>query len=289
VRFDPVSKSNPRAWLRATIGLVIVTGLVVVGLLVHSIWGSATLSYTITDDTVGIRYGPTFARIPRSQITDVRIHDELTGARRHFGTAITGLYQGAWSFRETGRITLYATDLDRLVVIEAEGRQWGISPADPEGFMQVLMSGGTGTFEPVRRASTPGLLALSLLPVAAIALSLMVIYPFLSVAGKVFYELDADALVIHGGNRRVKIPYATVTGVEVKNPVGRPWRIFGVSLPGLYWGDFSWRGAGPSLKMYATSLRPLVVVSCGKRTYGISPKDPDEFVAELKRRLGARR
>lgn len=253
----------------------------------HAVWGSATLSYTLTQDTVEIRYGPTRVRIPRAEITEARIHDELTGGRRLFGTAYSGLYQGLWSFRETGRITLYATRLERLVVIETPNERWGVSPRDPDAFTRALLSGGTGTFEPERRGEIAGLLALTLVPIVLIALCLGILYEFFGIAitGKLHYELDANAVVIHGGSRRIKIPYDKITGVEVKHPQGKPWKLFGASLPGLYWGDFSWREIGPALKIYATSLRPLVVISCGRRTYGLSPRDPDGFVAELKRRL----
>lgn len=285
MRFDPV-KSNSKAWTNGSIALVVLVGLGVIGLIVYSAWGGATLSYAITASHVEIEYGPSLIQIPRAEIEEVRILDQVSGGRRLFGTSMPGLRQGVWSFRETGRITLYATTLDRLVVIVTQDGQWGISPEDPEGFVRALETGGAANFEPPRQRGSWGIVALGMVPLFSFALVFVIIVPFARIAGRFYYELANDAVLIHGESRPIKLPYAEITSVEVKQPEGRPRKWFGASLPGFYWGDFSWRAAGPNLRLYASSLRPLVVISSGRRTFGLSPAEPEKFVAELKRRLG---
>src|SRR5690606_24932594 len=125
MRFEPV-KSNPKAALWSMMGLVILLALVLVGVIVYSAWGGATLSYALTESGVEIVYGPSHVHIPREEITGVQVYERLSGGRRLFGTALPRLRQGLWSFNETGRITLYASTTDGMVVIETAGGRWGI-------------------------------------------------------------------------------------------------------------------------------------------------------------------
>lgn len=284
MRFEPV-KSNPKAALWSMMGLVILLALVLVGVIVYSAWGAATLSYALTESGVEIVYGPSHVHIPREEITGVQVYERLSGGRRLFGTALPRLRQGLWSFNETGRITLYASTTDGMVVIETAGGRWGITPEVPRAFAEALETGATGQYPPRGRENPAGMVAMLLVPLFIVGLSFALIFPYFRIAGRLRYELARDGLLIHGGSRPIKIPYREITGVEVKEPQGRPWKVFGVGLPGFYWGDFSWRALGPKLQLYATSLRPLVVISRGRRTVGISPRDPEAFVAELKRRL----
>src|SRR5690606_22595573 len=119
--------------------------------------------------------------------------------RRIVGTNMSGLYEGTWSFAETGRITLYATSLRPLTVIETPGRKWGISPADPEAFLTALQTGSPARFEPPTAGTPWGVIALLALPVL---LSGVLIYMFVyltRLSRDLRYELSASELVIYGG------------------------------------------------------------------------------------------
>lgn len=62
-------------------------------------------------------------------------------------------------------------------------------------------------------------------------------------------------------------------------------RILGTGMPGLYWGRFWWKQAGPGLRLYVTRYKPLVLISAGGLTYGVTPREEGRFVEELRRRL----
>src|SRR5690606_20488460 len=88
--FEPV-KSNPKAALWSMMGLVILLALVLVGVIVYSAWGGATLSYALTESGVEIVYGPSHVHIPREEISGVQVYGRLSGGRRLFGTALPRL------------------------------------------------------------------------------------------------------------------------------------------------------------------------------------------------------
>lgn len=279
----PKPKPRPLLWTIAAIALL--GFLLPAGLSIYTLWGASTLTYEITPDEVLIVYGPSTSRIEREAIQSVRMVDRPTQGRRHVGTSIPGHYQGRWSFAETGPVTLYATSLERLVIVEAEERKWGISPRDAEGFLAAVESGEKGSFPPVPSDDFGGFAVLGLLPLLlALALGFTVAY-LLRVIRGIRYELAPDGLLIHGGWKPIRLPYDKVERVEIAEPEGSPLKSFGVALPDLYWGSFSWMQAGPNLKLHATRLRPLVLITFGKLTYGVSPEEPERFVAALKERL----
>lgn len=268
-------------------GIFIGTAAIAIGaiaLMVYTIWGALTMRYDVTPRGLTIHFGPSRIEMARDEITEVEIHASLTRARRRFGTAFPGFYQGRWSFAETGPISLYATSLDTLVVIETERERYGISPEDPAAFLRALEAGEPAQFSAVSRDAAWGLSALGVGLLIILLLSVVIVGQS-RVRGRIAYELGPDVLVIHGGLRPITIPYATITSARIDSPQGWPWKSFGTSVPGLHWGSFSWKQAGPNLKLYATRLRPLVLISCGRKTYGISPEDPEAFLAELQKRL----
>ncbi|HLS90915.1 MAG TPA: PH domain-containing protein [Limnochordia bacterium] len=268
-------------------GIFIGTAAIAVGaiaLMAYTIWGALTMRYDVTPQGLTIHFGPSRIEMARDEITEVEIHSSLTRARRLFGAALPGFYQGRWSFAETGPISLYATSLDTLIVIETEKARYGISPENPEAFLQALERGERAQFPAASRNAAWGMSALGVGFVIFLLL-FAILFAQGGVRGRIAYELGPDALVIYGGFRPVTIPYATMTGARIDSPQGWPWKSFGTSVPGLHWGSFSWKQAGPNLKLYATRLRPLVLISCGRTTYGISPEDPEAFLAELQKLL----
>jgi hypothetical protein len=235
-------------------------------------------------EAVTIRYAPTTIRIPRAEITRVYVLEHPTQGRRLMGTAMPGLYEGRWSFAETGRITLYCTVQSRVVLIETVGGKWGITPDDPERFVQAFNKGEFGQWAPAAAGSFPWIILLPLIELPLFALVFWAVRTFMPDPRTIRYTLEQDSLLISGGVTRVRVPYSAISEVKIAAPPGTPFRSWGAGLPGLYWGSFAWKAAGPGLKLYATQVKPLVLISAGRSTYGVTPGEPEQFVAELARR-----
>lgn len=285
MRFPPAASQRKR-WTVILTVVVVSAVLLAVWVSVRSLWGRATLRYELTPTAVEIVYGPQRVVLPRRDITSVRLISSLTGARRYVGTAMPGLYEGRWFFNETGPLRLYSTSRDSIVLIETRDGRWGISPADPEGFIAAYQANRAGDYPPVESDSTWALLVLGVIVVVTAAAAGAVIYPLWLIAGRMEYELGDRALVIHGSLSPIVLPYSRITEVRIDNPSGSPLKLVGAAFPGLWWGSFLWKGAGGRINLCATRLRPLVIVSVGRQTYGLSPQDPPRFVEELLRRKG---
>lgn len=271
--------------IRLLFAILILAVLWPMWLAISTTLGARTLAYEITPAEVVITFGFKKTRIDRSEITAVELIEQPSKGRRLFGTNVPGLKEGRWSFEETGRITLFATSVTPLLVIETESGKWGISPQDPQAFLEAMETGMTGEFQPVPGGGSGPFIALLLIVLLTAGIVVVLIFYVFRVSRNIAYELGDDALLVHGSWRPVQIPYAKITGIRIANPEGVPWRIFGIGMPGLHWGSYSWKQVGPNLYLYATRLRPLVLISAGTRTYGVTPEDAERFVAELKKRV----
>lgn len=268
------------------VAVTAVSIVIPVGIGVMTAWGGTTLAYELTPTSIQIHYGPKTIAIDRSEITHVRTIERPGKGRRHFGTNMPGLKQGQWSFEETGRITLYATDTTQLTIIETDAEKWGINPADPERFQQLIRTGESDLFQPDPKSNARTLIATMVLIISFGFVPLVVITVFVRRTHRhLKYELENDAVIIYGGRRPTVISYRDITHVRVANPKGTPFRLFGIGMPGLHWGAYSWKDAGPGLKMYATRLRPIVLISAHGKTYGVTPEQSEQFVHEVKSRL----
>lgn len=283
MRFQPpATRAGPLVWILAISCLAL--GIFLLWLNIRTIWGAQTISYEITEADVIVNFGPQSVVLNRASVSEIAIIEQPSRARRHVGTSAPGLYQGRWSFAETGRIELYATSLRPLTVIVAEQGKWGISPMDPQGFVDTFESEATGLFPAVPTENTWFLIifaATSLL--LCVVLGVLSFYLF-SVMRNLAYELTDEQIIVHGGWRPIVIPYDAVTDVQLMEPKGQPFRTWGVGAPGLYFGRFSWRSVGPNLRLYATRLRPLVVVTTDEKTYALTPENPQHFIEELGKR-----
>lgn len=324
MRFHPPKQ---KSW--PIVSLVVVATLAFLlptALCLFAIWGASTLSYRITPDEVLIVFGPTTARIERQEIESVQLLDRPTPTRRArlAGTTVPGHHLGRWSMAETGPVTLYATTLQSIVLLETENGKWGMTPHDAEGFVATLQEGGTGTFAPVPAHGKAGLLVYALIPLVLFALLGYPVGTLLRIRRSIGYELASDRLIIHGAWKPIIVPYTSIEdakrigsaesivgtesvgstesiegtetigsaesikNVEITQPSGAPSVITGIHLPGLYWGTFTFPKVSRNLKLYATRLRPLVLIKGGDTTYGLSPEEPERFAAALKERLSAR-
>lgn len=277
----PKAKVGSFLWI-FSLSMVVLMGFVS-WIAIRTAWGAATMVYEVTPSHVVITFGPDVIEIPRNELIGVQVIEEPTRGRRIVGTSMPGLKEGSWSFAETGRITLYATTTHPLTVLETPERKWGISPDDPSAFVDAVNSGDARVFDPVAASSSSGIVAILVLSGLSVLLVVGVVIHMRRVAGTIGYELGPDDLLIHGSFRPIRIPYKSISSVSIEEPTGVPFRTMGIGLPGLHWGSFSWKALGPNLRIYATRLKPLVVVRAGSRTIGITPEDDQGFVEALKR------
>lgn len=283
--FSPVNP-RPARWLWVIVAMILLVTLLPIFLMGRTLVGAHNLRYELTPTELVIRFVGMPTRIPRSAITDVQTYTHLSGGRRLMGTAMPGLYQGRWTFAETGRITLFASTTADILVVTTPDRVWGITPADPAAFADALEAGETGRWEPAPGKS-PWLFTLPFFLVLLLAVgggSAILIY-YIRLPGTIRYHLTDDAVVIEGGRLRVALPYREVARAEVVSPRGYPLRLFGAQLGDLVWGSFRWKGLPGKLRIYATQTKPLVAITAGQVTYGISPAEPERFMAELTARI----
>ncbi|HWI66029.1 MAG TPA: PH domain-containing protein [Symbiobacteriaceae bacterium] len=286
LEFRPVQAGSPR-WLWLFVVMIAVAVLSVGLLMGQALFGRATLAYELTPAEVVIHYGSDRITVLRSAIETAQIVPAHTGGRRIFGTGMPGLYQGKWSFRETQQITLYASVQKQLVVLEAAKGKWGITPEDPEGFLLALKNGQTGTWA----AAAGGSPVWFVLPFTVVTFTLLagavaVLIYYIRLPQSIRYVLSDEGVLIEGGRLRLTLPYREITSAQYASPKGGPFRLFGAEVPGLLWGRFRWKDAGPNLYLYATQRKPLVLIGCQGKTYGITPEAGERFLAELNQRLG---
>lgn len=99
------------------------------------------------------------------------------------------------------------------------------------------------------------------------------------------YRLDDDGMTIVWG-RPVTVPYGDIEAVERVEGRRRVRRQVGTAMGGLNVGRFHVEGVG-TVRLYGGRVRDhLVIVDAGTRgRFGLTPEDPDRFVAELTARL----
>jgi len=274
-------------------GVIIVTVVALffaVAALASAALSAVNLQYEVTPEALRIRSGFSTKEIPLDAVTAVWRPETLSGGGRMFGTAAPGLRTGRWRFNETGRIELFATYLDDLVVMDTADGRYGVTPADPDGFVRALGERTPATFAPAGGgARIPGALWVLVLVIGIAAV--LTVY-VLGLAGRfpqrLRYELGPDGLTIRTGFRPVRVPYRDVERVELASPKGFPLRIYGTAVGSLLWGKFRWPAAGPNLYLYCTRLKPLVLLHLRNgRTIGITPEEDERFVAEFRKRMDA--
>lgn len=255
---------------------------------VEALWGASNMRYKVTGAELQITYAWHQRSIPLGEIESVEIVQPVKLSRAS-GTSAPGLYAGRWTGREIGRITLYARSLESLLVVRSAEGAWGLTPADPAALKAAILGRSPGDF-PVLAVEGSPWLALSplfliiLLLIPGTCYILRLIYRF---PERLTYELGASELVIETGWRPVRVPFAAIDSVEETTLTGWPLRLMGSELKGVHWGLFSWAAVpGRRIHLYATQLRPIVLIRAGGRSFGLSPADADRFIRDLKERIG---
>jgi hypothetical protein len=285
-RFRPVPVKLS-GWLKLFLLFVSLVMLLPLYFSVETIWGAANLGYQVTGESLRITYAWRGATIPLSSIHSVEVIHPA-GLSRIAGNNTPGLYSGRWSSRETGPLNLYATRLDSLVVVKTAEGSWGLTPAEPVAFTAAVKNGTAGIFPAAPAIGNPlvvviPLFLLVLVVVPGIWWILRLVERFPKVLS---YELGPSELVIETGWRPVRVPYSEIESVEETTLKGWPLRTMGAAMKGVYWGQFAW-SAVPArrINLYATQLKPIVLIRAGKRSFGLSPADAAGFVAALRERI----
>lgn len=278
----------PSSGLKGINFVTLLALLVAVIALASSMLSAMNMQYAVTPESIRIRSGFSTKEIPLDAVTDVWRPDRLTGGVRLFGTATSNLRTGRFRFNETGDITLYATKLDSLVVIDVSDARYGLTPEDPERLMEAIETRSPGTFQPAGgtgRATASMLIPLALVAVAAVS-ALYVTGAVGRFPKALRYELGPDGVTIRTGLSPVRIGYDELERVEVASPKGFPLRLYGTAVGSLLWGRFRWPDAGPNLRLYATRIKPLVLMHLRDgRTFGITPEEDERFVEAVRQRM----
>ena len=125
------------------INFVTLAGLTLAVLaLASSMLSALNMRYEVTPEALRIRSGFSTREIPLDEVTGVWRPEALTGGVRKFGTAVPNLRTGRWRFNETGDITLYATRLETLVVVDTADGRYGVTPENPDAFMDAVQVAG---------------------------------------------------------------------------------------------------------------------------------------------------
>jgi hypothetical protein len=100
------------------------------------------------------------------------------------------------------------------------------------------------------------------------------------------YELADDALVVSCGPLlRYRVPYAEITDVRRADLTPSLWssmRLPGLALWGVRYADVG------NIHMCATRMaKGILLITAGKRRYGITPADEVHFTVALSTRLRA--
>lgn len=285
-RFGAVP-AKVNAWFKLFLIAIFLITLLPLYFSLEVIWGAQNLAYQVSGDSLEITYAWKRPSIPLREITSVEVV-QPGRLSRVGGSSAPGLYSGRWSGPKTGRISLYATRLDSLLVVRTSEGTWGLTPANPEGMKAALLAGTPGDFPVYASGASPWLtlspfLLISLLLIPGTWYIFRLLYRF---PARLSYELGPSALVIETGWRPVLVPYSEIESIEETTLKGWPMRMYGSELKGVHWGLFSWAAVpGKRIHLYATQLKPIVLIRAGKRQFGLSPADATGFVTALKDRV----
>lgn len=140
------------------------------------------------------------------------------------------------------------------------------------------------TFKPFELNPAPLYWVAAVVVVAELAIAAFLVSTAVK-AARLEYRLDAHGLTIAWG-QGLTIPYDEIRAVQRIEGEARINRVVGTGLPGVNVGTFNVAGVG-RVRLYAGRVRDhLVIVDTARfGRLGLTPDDPERFVAELRRRL----
>lgn len=80
-----------------------------------------------------------------------------------------------------------------------------------------------------------------------------------------------------------QIPYADIERIELSSKNPSVMRVGGIGAPGFNVGEFNYQNI--PLTCYANHFEQLVLVKARDRIYGITPEQPEAFIADCERRM----
>ncbi len=105
-------------------------------------YAATPIGYALDEHTLYIeRKALRTLRIPLASLTDIRPFPpaRLQGAMRVYGTGGLFGWAGRYRVRELGTVSMHATSLDRLILVQRRRRKpLLISPTDPDAFLRGL-------------------------------------------------------------------------------------------------------------------------------------------------------
>jgi len=121
------------------IGMAVLISIGFLGLMGYWLYGLMKSDYSLDRNALVIHWGTTEQTIPLHQITRVFSGDELTEKVRLTGSVWPGHFVGYGEIPEAGSALFYATAAPRdQVFVVTPGLTYGISPADPDAFLESL-------------------------------------------------------------------------------------------------------------------------------------------------------
>jgi len=121
------------------IGLAVLVSLGLLGLIGYWLYGLARSGYFLDRNALVIHWGPTEQTIPTGQIKRVLTGDEVEGRIHFYGGMWPGHCVGYGEVPGAGPVLFYATVPPQYqIYIVTPGLTYGISPANPEAFLEAL-------------------------------------------------------------------------------------------------------------------------------------------------------
>lgn len=256
-------------------------------------WAFGPKGYAILGDELLIERPLRAIAIPlRSIRAAVPLPDgSLKGALKVAGSGgLFGWYGRFWN-RRLGSFRAYATRRDGLVLVDAGGDRFVLSPEPPGRFVEALLarapaaSRASGDVPLARRPTPRRVLVLLALLTALVPVSIggvfAGVWAFSPVAARV---AEGEIRIERNVAPAVVLPLAGVSRVERLAPehARRLWRVAGTSVPGgVRYGHFRSRELG-DVRLYAWRDQPYVLVDGAGGRVVVTPDDADAFVAAVR-------
>ncbi len=134
-----LAAAHPLSFGTFIVGVAVFFGFLLAGLMAYWVYGLAASSYSIDRNALLINWGPSKQVIPMNEIERGFTGDEVGGRIRFYGARWPGHWVGYGEIGGSGPALFYATEPPRKqVFVATPGLVYGISPADPEGFLESL-------------------------------------------------------------------------------------------------------------------------------------------------------
>lgn len=126
-----------------TLDRILMTPFLILGLFVLLILSGGLWTprrYLVSDQTVRVGRLIGDITIPLSEVVAVKAVDQIPVAGQWFGSGGSFGYTGKFVLADGKTVTLYCTNLARVVLITTAKKTYGLSPEDADGFCRAVSS-----------------------------------------------------------------------------------------------------------------------------------------------------